>query len=231
MPGLRCSSGLLVAAAIAVGATGPASGQSKPNCIDLATSIHNVSTGPGGGGTSDYTCSFDKNTLNHTCQIRSKSSVGVQDQTTVATYASLDDLIKQVAVIPPLTLATKMLVSGMGVAWTTTYAYDASKRQVREVTDGGSYTDTLIYSAWDASGRPTKSRSTSTRAGLAPTDDVIAYDDAARTVTHTRTGGVIDSTMVIEFNAQGLHTRTTVQNRAGKTVATMNILATEKICR
>src|SRR6187399_3120403 len=149
MPALRRPSGLLVAAAIAVLATGSASGQSKPKCIDLPTSYHHDVTGPGGGGTTDYTCRFDKVALTDACQVRSKSSVGVLDHATVTTYASLDDLIDQAAMIPGVQLAAKMQMSGMGVASTTTYTYDAKKRPLREVTDGPGYTATLIYSAWD----------------------------------------------------------------------------------
>jgi hypothetical protein len=90
------------------------------------------------------------------------------------------------------------------VTATLVNTYDARRRLVKDVgSDGPGREATTTYTAWDAAGRPTAGATVSkgSRGTLA-----IAYDNAARTMTTTISGGGGRVTCTMTFDANGNQT-------------------------
>ena len=151
--------------------------------------------------------------------------------TSVTSYASVADFVDEVRVIPPLTRATATTstttnamcpADAFAPIGTVTHSYDSQGRLIRSVFSTGS--QTLNFSAWDSSGRPTTG-TFSTLAVTAPLS--IDYDNVARTRAFRTTGLVVETTFDVDGNP--VRQATT----SGLVVSTMTIAnaATERVCR
>jgi hypothetical protein len=111
-----------------------------------------------------------------------------------------------------------------GTDYVTTFQYDDAGRLVEILQDG----ETLaVYDAWDDLGRPTHG---SAHGGCEGGEIAWAYDDAARTITTTRTGGA--------RGCEGTDTTTFDENMNRQSVgyddgvtATYTNLSTATVCK
>jgi hypothetical protein len=205
-----------------------------PQCRIGATA-YTMTSGSGGlKATSSADCQFDAPEATATCTIQYRDSTGtVSTSTTTTQYASLDDFIDEVRVVPPL---TKFLTStgtqrsrGVTSRGTVTNSYDAQGRVTVTVTAPGKQgVSTTTYSSWDAAGRPRVAHDKGP--GFNNRRD-ISYDDRARTRTTRVNGGLVVT--VETFDANGNPLRQTTSNGTGtpQIISTFQITATEKICR
>jgi len=222
----RRSIGLVLVAIV----TAKASAQSPPSCVELGTAMKNVSTTRLGDTVSVYACSFDRATVSQKCTVNTSLSTGLKiSQTSTQSWASVDDLIAQYTIVPPLNYSQRLVIGGEGSARTTTYVYDGRKRVLREEIVSPGAKATLTWSEWDAQGRPTKGKWTGEPAPYLDTD-TITYNDAARTLHREMTGSGA-TVQDVEFDLQGRSAKTTTHGVAGPTVSIMTIQATEKVCK
>jgi YD repeat-containing protein len=175
---------------------------------------------------------FDAAAVTLTCTNKG-SLMGLMKVTAVTSYKSTDDLVDTVSAIPPLVRSESLRLTAPGSMTSTTYTYDPQKRLTREVATAAlAVTVTTDYSAWDTHGRPRKAHITSSPAGRAPSDQAITYDDTARTKTITTTqNGVVVSTDVVTFDANGNQIRATGSDPNGSYTSTTTISSTTKVCR
>lgn len=227
--------GLFVSCSGQDSATGP-SNPTSPSCRTYATAYTQLQTGsasPGFAATTTGTCSFSQSALQFSCTTRYSDTTGFSSTTTsVATYAALQDILDEVAVIPPL----KRLVSFTGTTagqgtGTTTYTYDSQKRLTRE---SGSNT-TTTYSAWDNPGRPTAAVTTSPNS---TTTLSMSYNDSARTLTtsNTQTTGAttVTTSCTQTYDANGNQISYLCGSTApgtGTTTGATSITSTGQVCR
>jgi hypothetical protein len=98
--------------------------------------------------------------------------------------------------------------------------------------------ETVAFSAWDLSGRPTTGTYFNPRIGCTATT-TRAYDDANHSITFTNSGCTSGSarlapnTTVDTYNSDGIAVSATVVSPMGQTLETVTyaILATSQICR
>jgi YD repeat-containing protein len=187
------------------------------------------SANPSFAGTTTGTCTFSAAALEVACTTRYSDTLGTSTtSSSIATYTSLEDMVEEVSVIPPL----KRLVSVTGNTpgqsrGTTSYRYDAQKRIVEE---RGTAT-TTIYTAWDRAGRPLAATTTGGRGR--PTVLAMSYNDAARTMTTVNTQAGVSTSCVQTYDTNGnqISYRCTSSAAGGTTRGTTTITETGKICR
>ena len=91
---------------------------------------------------------------------------------------------------------------------------------------------TTDYSEWDTYGRPRNAHITTSPGARPPSDQVIKYDDSARTKTITTTqNGAIVSTDVVTFDTNGNQIKATGSDKNGSYTSTTTIASTTKVCR
>jgi hypothetical protein len=225
MPNLRS----IVLAVVAVTTVGAAK-QSAPSCVELGTQMRNVSTTRAGASTSVYSCKFDRQAVAQDCSVKTSLATGqTVSQTTHQTWPSIDDLVDQYKVIPPLNYARQLLTGGDGPARVTTYTYDGRKRVAREDVVTAGAKSTLTWSEWDAQGRPTKGKWTGDPAPYFDIDS-ITYDDGGRKM-HREMTGAGATVQDIDFDPQGRAVKVTARSSGGEVVSNLTIQATEKVCK
>jgi YD repeat-containing protein len=110
-----------------------------------------------------------------------RSSTGCSGPFTITTtWPSTAAFVAEVAVVPPLTRASRIerSASACGTGNTVTFTYDAQNK-VTQLVDKSS---TTTYTAWDSFGRPAAGTITG---GPLPFSITITYDNAARTLRQT----------------------------------------------
>jgi len=166
------------------------------------------------------TGSFDSSTLQFTSTVVYPN--GSLCDTVVTSYRSIADLISEVKVIPPLTLATQSITTGGPACGSGTstrvYSYDSQQRLTRYTQGSGTGT----YSGWDSAGRPTVETLSSGASIL------YAYNDAARTTTVTTTSpGGMSGVVTLTYDANGI----LLQEAGNGGTTTWTTLSTGKICK
>lgn len=212
---------------------GTTGGGSTASCRTAATSSRSVQTFiTGQVVTTDSTCAFNTGTNEAVCQMTfTDSQRGSGTGTQSTRFASRNDVIDEVAVIPPLSRAlgttTVTSVAGLSVTTTATHTYDAQRRLlatavVTTVPFAGLLSTNTSYSAWDGSGRPTAGATT----GDGASGVSISYDNGSRTATQNR--GLNTCTQTYDQN--GILTREVCTGTTpSTTVVTVN--ATQQVCR
>jgi hypothetical protein len=203
-------------------------------CRVYPTSATMVSTAGPYSSTTTQTCTFNgTNQVSCTSQYsdnmdNSSTATGISD------YASVDDIVDEVQVIPPLIRSLKITSTQTDAKGTITatiaYSYDGQRRLVDSTSVAAAGTSTTTYSAWDLNGRPTTASIPLPGAGLV-TALTMAYDDVARTTTMTNSTAGIESVGVLTYDPDG-NLVSSVQTAAGQTATTtVTNLATGTICK
>jgi len=220
---------------VAAGAGRPEIGPfaSAQDCRVMATAATTKSKGPGFSADTTTTCSYNRATNQSTCTNKYSDSLGTSTTTvSVTTFASLDDAIDEIGVIPPRrrSLRTDTTATGArgSAASSLANTYDEQNRLIQEVGESPGGTFTTTYTAWDEAGRPTAGK-TVMRANI--NSLTLAYDDKARTLTTTTDTGGQRLACVLTFDANGSPTATSCKGPGGMTSSTTQSTATEKICR
>ena len=204
------------------GGSGSGSGTCRtyPTATNVAVTQFNTTM------TARLTASF--NTSNNTNTITTISATGATCTTSVDTYRSKDDFVDEVRVVPGLTLvmarATTNSPSCGGVNSTVSYAYDSQRRLTSFSTTALGVTGATTYTAWDSSGRPTVG-------GFPGTTIQNVYNDAARTLTQTQTGGGSVSTSTITYDANGNQVTSVVTSGNVTSTTTFTNTATAQVCK
>lgn len=197
-----------------------------PSCRTYASSYTTLAIAGATSLSTVGTCTFNRQSLQSTCVADTVGTGGfATNQVTVTTYASIDDILAEVATVPPLTKSVGVAVTGTGTTGPTvsavSYVYDAQKRVTRE--NGGGYSTT--WSAWDSEGRPTTGTTAVT--GGQTNVESVQYNNTARTRTRTSSSAG-QSVMCSEtFDANGNQIATACPG----STSTTNIVATAQICR
>jgi hypothetical protein len=229
----------LLTVALGADTDGTSRAQTAPAqaCRNAVTSATTQTKGLNGfTSTTTTECRYDKATNKSTCTNLYEDSMGTKSKTVaVTTFASLEQAIDEVKVVPPLKLSTRTDLSGTGsrgaIESTLLYTHDERRRLTQEVASsrqGSGYT--MTYTEWDASGRPTAGSTTFIKG---PTTSLkVAYDDATRTVTTTTGAGNQWVTCDMVYDADGNASSTSCRSPDGPSSASKTTTtATEKICR
>jgi YD repeat-containing protein len=232
------ASAVLVTAALlpALPQAPPKGGPGDPACRNVPTSLTQVTTAPGGfSSTFRQTCRFDRQAFRGTCSSEYSDGRGTSNASTttfVTTYASIEDFLDEIRVVPPLFKALKSNATTTGPAGRTsetTYTYDGQGRLTKEATAGAPTTAT--YTEWDPAGRPTKVHDMGR--GFNNTREV-SFDDVQRTRT-TRVipagQGQVVMTTVETFDVDGNPVRQVATGGPSTTTTTITINSTQRICR
>lgn len=180
---------------------------------------------------SAYTCGFDRPSAFFNCSIVTSNSGSAQQpgfaytQTLATTYLSVDDVVDEVSVVPPLVRYTGTILTSSGVVTNTANSFDSRKRLIRTTTLSGGVTAAVDYTAWDSKGRYTAAN-TATTGG--PVTLTYSYDDTARTMTQIPSTG---NSVITSFDADGNPTRYVTTGSTGTTTINVNVVATQTICR
>ena len=210
-------------------------------CRTFATALTIRSTGSGVSLEITTTCAYDKTTNKSTCTSKSRDSRGESTTVAVTSFSSVDDVIAETQVIPPLrrSLRTETTIreKGGSRASSLVNSYDGKGRLVREVGSADAILKrpvsttkyTTTYTSWDSKGRPTAG--TTAHPG-GRTTTAIAYNDAARTQTTTSVTGGQRTVCQMTFDASGnaIATSCTVGGIA-QTQSKTTINKTDTICR
>lgn len=185
-------------------------------------------------GTSSQTCTHN-GAGQVSCTTSDTDSTGATSTTvSTADYASINDIVDEVQVVPPLTkvqMITSNITSAAGSGTVTVnYAYDGLGKvtQMTVATVAGALTTT--YTAWDPVGRPTAG--TSTVPGVPFDNSVsIVYDDGARTATTTIANFAGQGVNTLTFDPDGILVSTSVTGLGQSMTTTTTVLATGTICK
>jgi hypothetical protein len=208
-------------------------GPQTQSCRTYASVFTGITTAGPLVSTIDSTCTFSTATNQGTCNLRYSDTLGgAGTATTVASYQSRGDFIDEVRVVPPLTRSlggtTRITGSPGGlIDGSVTNHYDGQGRLIRQVAiySLASASGTIDYTAWDAVGRPTAANL------VGPSNDTmdISYNDAARTMTTSRTTPQGQRTLcTMTYDANGNHVGTTCEPGSNQT---LTIAASETVCR
>lgn len=225
------ASGLLVCAGLAAGAQSPPADR---RCRTIASAISTRSVGPGLSSEVRTKCSFDRTAHKATCTNQYVDAERVSTTSvSVTTFASLDDMLDEVRVVPPVrrSLRTETTVKDRQGTATTTLVntYDRQNRLVKEVgasSRGTKYTTT--YTNWDSAGRPTAG------ATVHPTGRntlALSYRDAPPTLTTATSGLGLHLTCSQIFDKNGNPVSSSCGGNSANSRTTMAITATETVCR
>ena len=232
---IRSIGAATVAAAIFVGCSDGDSGtgpSGSGTCRLFGTAYTTTSTGAGVTSTINGTCSFDRSTKQTTCTNRYADNLGASNTATVVTtYQSVEDLVDEVRVVPPLTLFTTLSSTVTGTTpsvGTRNNTFDAQRRIVGETgtTNSSSYSRT--YTAWDSAGRPTAA--TNLSGGVAATQ-TYTYNDTTRALTQSVTILGATQTCTTTFDANGNPTGTVCPTAAATTTTVNTTTSTQSICK
>jgi hypothetical protein len=206
----------------------PSSQPAAANCRTFATrqtsTLTSTSTFPGVPvieATGSTSCAFDAPSATLRCESTTAIAPCNSTGSFSSTYLSVADFVDEGAVIGRTlvnrgtssgTVSTPDLrggcVSAPFPATTVNYTYDAQRRPTSASDSAGAVT--ITYTAWDASGRPTRGTTSSSVCSSEPFS--YAYDDVARTIVYsTERGGIgtcLLSTSVDVYDAMGLLVRT-----------------------
>jgi len=195
----------------------------SPACRELATQFRTQTRGANLDIDDHYACEFERQALEYRCTL-SHRVPGATATTTrqVYRFASIDDLLEEVRVVPPLRRARELRYSGPA-AGRIGYAYDAQHRLVRETAPA----ETVAYTAWDEHGRPTAGHS---RAGAVDTTLRIEYHGRTATITKQSRFGSIVCQMT--YDASGNPQSNRCSGRpAPPTSAQTTVSRTIRVCR
>lgn len=198
-------------------------GSTGQPCRTYPTSATDVVTNPSAVPpftlTNTYTAVFNPSTNQITVTGNVKASTGCAGPFTAAsTWGSLADFVAEVAVIPPLTRATRTERSANACgasATTTTLTYDGQNR----LTQLG----TTSYTAWDSSGRPTAGTQTG-RAG--PISWSFSYDNSTRIKTSTSILNGVPTAVSTTFDVNG----NVIGISGAGTTSVTTVLSTATVC-
>lgn len=203
-------------------------------CRVYPTAATIVSTAGPYSSTTTQTCTFNgTNQVSCTHQY-SDNMGGAGTATGTSDYASVDDIVDEVQVIPPitraLTITSTQTDANGSITATIAYSYDGQRRLVQSTSVAAAGTSTTTYSAWDSAGRPTMASIPLPGAGLV-TALTMSYDDVARTTTMTSATAGIQTVGVLTYDPDG-NLVSSVQTGAGQTATTtVTNLATGTICK
>jgi hypothetical protein len=224
-----------MASVIAIGSAGTIGVASeRATCRDVATELTARVTAPANfTATVKTTCRFDTSLKQSSCTVEYADSQGTKTTSeTTTTYASIDDVVDEIAVIPPFTYAlsaTSKQTGSRGMnSGSVTNSFDAKRRITRTVNESAGGISTTTYTDWDAAGRPR--RADDAGRGFSNTR-LISYDDAARTRTTIVNGGAVQT--METFDADG-NQIATIATGAGSSVATRTdvmVAASQRICK
>lgn len=222
---------LLLCGASTRAGTAPGKPQAR-DCRVLMTAYEMTTSAGPFKATSSAACSFDKGTAVAKCSIEYRDSTGrISTSMTESRFRSLDDLIDEARVVPPLTKSLSSSGTQRAAGKTTTGSqvnqYDASGRLLRTDSNPGQPSASrTAYSDWDSAGRPRVARDTGK--GFDNRRD-IAYDDSARTRTTRVNGGVVVT--VETFDADGNPVQQTSRGGNSENTTVIRPTATQRICR
>jgi hypothetical protein len=198
------------------------------NCRTFATrqtsTLTSTSTFPGVPvieATGSTSCAFDAPSATLRCDSTTAIASCNSTSSFSSTYSSVADFVDEGAVIGRAlvsrstssgTVSTPDLrggcVSAPFPATSVNYTYDAQRRPTSASDSTGAVT--ITYTAWDASGRPTRGTTTTSVCSSEPFS--YGYDDAARTIVYTTERGGIGtcplSTSIYVYDGMGLLVRT-----------------------
>ena len=188
-----------------------------------------VTSGTGLSVTIEGSCNFSRERIQSTCTSVYTDSRGVRLMTEAVTrYARVEDVVDEVAVVPPLMKYTNITSTTSGTALQTTtnttdVMYDGLMRpaSMSSVSRPSGQIGTTRYSSWDLAGRPTAATVIN---GTQTSTQVFSYNDATRTQTITTPNGP-PCTQTFDENGNP-----TAGACAGSTTTT-TILSTQQICR
>lgn len=204
--------------------------QARPGlqCRTGLASYRLVMQAPSLTATTEGTCTFNREALEGTCTNEYTDTRGVRlTSTTTTRYASIEDVVDEVSVVPPLMRLTGATTTTSGAplfntTGTSAITYDGLKRPITmtAVSQPSGQMTTTRYSAWDLSGRPTAA---TVIAGGQVSTQSFSYSDSSRTQTMTSAGGTCSQT----FDENGNPATGTC---SGSTTTT-TVTATRQICR
>jgi hypothetical protein len=174
-------------------------------------------------------CAFDRQSLTLTCSTE-------RGDVTATIWATIDDAVRE---NQPLGMRRADRVEqyiafpGAECRLTQDLQYDGAGRQTASLVtidpEAPCGTNQIAYHEWTSDGRPTHGIENGVGGETCAGGDVtIAYDDALRTITTTRSGGTDcpDSTSVVSYDEHGFRTGSVV----GSLITTYQTLATGEIC-
>jgi YD repeat-containing protein len=205
-----------------------------PACRIAMTESRTHQTGAGLIADTVTICHFDPAKLEETCLNKySDNQRNTIESETKTKYASIDDVVDEILVVPPLRRSlrsdTVMRVPPTGNS-SLVNTYDATRRLIREVgTTGTGPALTTTHTAWDAFGRPTASTVTSPPSGTHT--QKFSYNGLTQVLSKTMAGGTTVCNTL--FDADGNQTSSTCSGPTpgSNTVFKVTIDKTEKICR
>ena len=178
-------------------------------------------------GTITQSCRFDMASTSRICTIRTRLGATSFDLTFTDKYDSVADFVDEIRIVPPISRIqsqSRKYTSGSAPNSQLAYEYDAARRQTRLSTNMGGNLLVTTYSAWDALGRPTAA-TVSSRASTINLQ--YKYDDVLRTMTTTNPVGV----QVDTYDSDGNMTREEAIDGSGKTIFSITINKTDKVCK
>lgn len=195
-----------------------------PNCRTWPSAYQTVLVAGATTLTTNGTCVFNRQTLQSTCTADTVGPGTSSRVVTVKTYASIDEVLAEVSVVPPLTRATGVtsVTTGTGAGTSAlTYAFDGQKRLLTETSVAYSTT----WSAWDTEGRPTTGTTVLTAGAISQV--AINYNNATRARTTTTTTNGSSLTCADTFDVTGSLIATVCPSSASSTT----ISSTTQVCR
>ena len=210
------------------GMSGGNGGTSAAGCRRYATAYTVSSTGK----FVTVSCAFERASLAMTCT----TDAG---DVTVTTWATIEDAVGEYRPIGLRRAAgteeTIAFTSGE-CRLSRDFHYDGAGRltalTVTIDPDAPCGTNEATYDTWDADGRPTHGLENGVGGETCVAGEVsFAYDDAARAITTTHSGGTdcVAFTTVLNHDADGLRT-TAVNGTSGAVTSTYQTLATGELC-
>jgi hypothetical protein len=205
--------------------------QSAPSCRELATELSVQMTATGGfTASARTTCAFDRETKQVTCTLQQSDPRGSSTMTTTSTYASVADIVDEIAVIPPLTYVLKAggTQTGNPTPGTVTNSFDAKRRITKTVNTSASAESTTTFTAWDEAGRPTEAQDVGK--GFSNRRS-ISYDNVARTRTTVVNGGPLRTVETFDANGNQIETLATSGGTAIASKTAITVVSSQRVCK
>ena len=218
------SRSLALVASVLIVATGGAQ-TPAPECRVFSADEVRIVTGAT-AGTVNQVCRFDLPATSRICTIRTRMANTNFDLELTDKYRSAADFVDEIRVIPPISriqTQSRRYSSGPSTGGELRYEYDSNRRQTSIVSNMGGIRQVTTYGGWDVKGRPT----TATVSGGTPFTLQYKYDDVQRTMTTTGPGG----SQVDTYDANGNMIREEAVDGHGRTVFSIKINKTDKICK
>jgi hypothetical protein len=165
-------------------------------------------------GTINFECSFHRETLAITCQ-DSEADGGILAMATAESWATIEDAVgenRPVGKYKSSFYSTAVVDGPVACMFRFDMSFDSlgrvtSRRATPELLEGPCDASSESYDTWDSEGRPTHGSARSAGLGECYGQDlVIAYDDAAGTVSMTLGEGsnCLHTTLVWTYDADGI---------------------------